>query len=174
MAPTTLAAAITQLPQFTNSAVPEGAPSSGWTGRLRCQHSESARHRPEPHARAARRPARGGIDPQGHAGREPAAGVTREERGSRDGRRVRRVRLGRRVGVVNFILDNKFEGFKTDIQGGVTELGDNKNYTVSLAGGIPLGERMHLITAVDYYSADPITDPTRRDGSRARGSSSIR
>jgi len=32
MAPTTLAAAITQLPQFTNSAVPEGAPSSGWTG----------------------------------------------------------------------------------------------------------------------------------------------
>src|SRR5882672_10078524 len=32
MAPTTLAAAVTQLPQFINSAVPEGAPSSGWTG----------------------------------------------------------------------------------------------------------------------------------------------
>jgi len=32
MAPTTIAAAITQLPQFTNSSVPEGAPSAGWSG----------------------------------------------------------------------------------------------------------------------------------------------
>jgi len=32
LAPTTLGAAVTQLPQFINSAVPEGAPASGWTG----------------------------------------------------------------------------------------------------------------------------------------------
>ena len=32
LAPTTLGAAVTQLPQFINSSVPEGAPSSGWTG----------------------------------------------------------------------------------------------------------------------------------------------
>ncbi len=30
-------------------------------------------------------------------------------------------------GVVNFILDNSFEGLQASMQGGVTELGDNKN-----------------------------------------------
>src|SRR6187549_1907434 len=30
LAPTTLGAAMTQLPQFSNSSVPEGAPSAGW------------------------------------------------------------------------------------------------------------------------------------------------
>src|SRR5262249_29157267 len=64
---------------------------------------------------------------------------------------------------------NKFEGFKSNIQGGVTELGDNKNYTVSLAGGMALGDRMHLIAAADYYSADPITDATRRDWQQRQG-----
>ena len=64
-------------------------------------------------------------------------------------------------GVVNFMLDTDFTGFKSNIQGGITELGDNENYPVSLAGGLPLGERMHLIASADYYHVDPIKDATR-------------
>ncbi len=72
-------------------------------------------------------------------------------------------------GVVNFILDTKLNGFKTNIQGGITEIGDNENFTVSFAGGLPIGERMHLIGSIDYYSAEPIKDATARDWQQSQG-----
>jgi iron complex outermembrane recepter protein len=169
MAPTTLAAAITQLPQFIGSAVPEGAPSSGWTGA----------------SGASILNLRGVGQNRTLVLLDGRRVVASTRKGTLDVnllpdslvKTVEVVTGGASAaygsdavsGVVNFILDTKFEGFKSDIQGGVTELGDNKNYTVSLAGGIPLGERMHLITAVDYYSADPIEDPRRRDWQRSQG-----
>ena len=169
MAPTTLAAAITQLPQFTNSAVPEGAPSSGWTGA----------------SGASILNLRGVGQNRTLVLLDGRRVVASTRKGTLDVnllpdslvKNVEVVTGGASAaygsdavsGVVNFILDNKFEGFKSDIQGGVTELGDNKNYTVSLAGGMALGERTHLIAAVDYYSADPITDPTRRDWQQSQG-----
>ncbi len=169
MAPTTLGAAITQLPQFTNSAVPEGAPSSGWTGA----------------SGASILNLRGIGQNRTLVLLDGRRVVASTRRGTLDVnllpsslvKNVEVVTGGASAaygsdavsGVVNFILDNKFEGFKSDIQGGVTELGDNKNYTVSLAGGIPLGERMHLIAAADYYSADPIKDATRRDWQQSQG-----
>jgi iron complex outermembrane recepter protein len=169
MAPTTLAAAITQLPQFTNSAVPEGAPSSGWTGA----------------SGASILNLRGVGQNRTLVLLDGRRVVASTRKGTLDVnllpsslvKNVEVVTGGASAaygsdavsGVVNFILDDKFEGLKSDIQGGVTELGDNKNYTVSLAGGVALGERTHLIGAVDYYSADPITDPTRRDWQRSQG-----
>ena len=169
MAPTTLAAAITQLPQFINSAVPEGAPSSGWTGA----------------SGASILNLRGVGQNRTLVLLDGRRVVASTRKGTLDVnllpdslvKTVEVVTGGASAaygsdavsGVVNFILDTKFDGFKSDIQGGVTELGDNKNYTVSLAGGIPLGEKLHLITAVDYYKADPITDATRRDWQQSQG-----
>jgi iron complex outermembrane receptor protein len=169
MAPTTLAAAITQLPQFTNSAVPEGAPSSGWTGA----------------SGASILNLRGVGQNRTLVLLDGRRVVASTRKGTLDVnllpdslvKNVEVVTGGASAaygsdavsGVVNFILDNKFEGFKSNLQGGITELGDNQNYTVSLAGGIPLGERMHLIGSVDYYTADPIKDATRRDWQESQG-----
>jgi outer membrane receptor protein involved in Fe transport len=169
MAPTTLGAAITQLPQFVGSAIPEGAPSSGWTGA----------------SGASILNLRGVGQNRTLVLLDGRRVVASTRKGTLDVnllpdalvKTVEVVTGGASAaygsdavsGVVNFILDTKFEGFKSDIQGGVTELGDNKNYTVSLAGGIPLGDRMHLITAVDYYDADPIRDAARRDWQQSQG-----
>ena len=169
MAPTTLAAAITQLPQFTNSAVPEGAPSAGWSGA----------------SGASILNLRGVGQNRTLVLLDGRRVVASTRKGTLDVnllpdslvKSVDVVTGGASAaygsdavsGVVNFILDNKFEGLKSDIQGGVTELGDNKNYSVSLAGGTAIGERMHLIGSVDYYSADPIKDATRRDWQESQG-----
>ncbi|MCP5146224.1 MAG: TonB-dependent receptor plug domain-containing protein, partial [Gammaproteobacteria bacterium] len=39
------------------------------------------------------------------------------------------------AGVVNFIIDENFEGIRANIMGGVTDRGDNKNYALSAAFG---------------------------------------
>ena len=39
------------------------------------------------------------------------------------------------AGVVNFVIDNKYQGVKGEIQGGITQHGDKKNYKVSLTAG---------------------------------------
>jgi outer membrane receptor protein involved in Fe transport len=66
-------------------------------------------------------------------------------------------------GVVNFILDTEFRGIAAEVQGGVTELGDNKNRAFSLAGGLPIGDRTHLIASLDFYEVDAIKDARDRD-----------
>jgi outer membrane receptor protein involved in Fe transport len=169
MAPTTLAAAVTQLPQFINSAVPEGAPSSGWTGA----------------SGASILNLRGVGQNRTLVLLDGRRVVASTRKGTLDVnlmpdslvKSVEVVTGGASAaygsdavsGVVNFILDTKLNGFKSDIQGGVTELGDNKNYSASFAGGLPLGDRAHLIASVDYYTADPIKDATRRDWQQSQG-----
>lgn len=54
-------------------------------------------------------------------------------------------------GVVNFILDTRFEGFDTKIQGGETRYGDGDSWEASFTGGLPLGERMHLTFSADGF-----------------------
>lgn len=54
-------------------------------------------------------------------------------------------------GVVNFVLDTKFEGLKLDLSGGVSSHGDNDEQSVSLAGGTKIGERARLIASLEYY-----------------------
>jgi outer membrane receptor protein involved in Fe transport len=169
MAPTTLAAAVTQLPQFINSSIPEGAPASGWTGA----------------SGASILNLRGVGQNRTLVLLDGRRVVASTRKGTLDVnllpdslvKSVEVVTGGASAaygsdavsGVVNFILDTKFTGFKSDIQGGITELGDNKNYSVSLAGGIPIGDKAHLITSVDYYKADPITDATTRDWQNSAG-----
>lgn len=53
------------------------------------------------------------------------------------------------AGVVNFILDREFEGFKTNVSTGITEQGDGQNWNASVAGGFQLGDRLHLIGSLE-------------------------
>jgi len=169
LAPTTLGAAVSQLPQFINSSVPEGAPSQGWSGAsganiLNLRGVGQNRtlvlldgRRVVPSSR------RGTVDvnlmPEPLVQRvEVVTGGASAAYGS-----------DAVSGVVNFILDTEFTGFKSNLQGGTTELGDSDSYGVSLAGGVPLGERLHLLASADYYHSDPIDNPTRRDWQRSWG-----
>lgn len=169
LAPTTIAAAVTQLPQFINSSVPEGASSSGWTGAsgasiLNLRGVGQNRtlvlldgRRVVPSSR------RGTLDvnllPDSLMERvEVVTGGASAAYGS-----------DAVSGVVNFLLDTDFTGFKSNLQGGITEIGDNENYSISLAGGLPIGERMHVIAAADFYHVDPIEDATDRDWQQSWG-----
>ncbi|HAF43248.1 MAG TPA: TonB-dependent receptor [Sphingobium sp.] len=52
-------------------------------------------------------------------------------------------------GVVNFITDTKFEGFKGNIQGGITRYNDNEQVLVQGAYGKSFG-RFHLVVSGEY------------------------
>jgi iron complex outermembrane receptor protein len=54
------------------------------------------------------------------------------------------------AGVVNFILDRKFTGLKAEIQGGISERGDDANQFVSVVAGTAFGERGHIVFAGEY------------------------
>jgi outer membrane receptor protein involved in Fe transport len=59
------------------------------------------------------------------------------------------------AGVVNFVLDTKFKGLKGGVQYGITEAGDNQNYTLSLTGGFSFaGGRGHLIASAEYFNSE--------------------
>lgn len=54
-------------------------------------------------------------------------------------------------GVVNYILDRDFTGFKSTVQAGTSRYGDNDSYKVSLTGGTSfLDERIHLIASFTH------------------------
>jgi iron complex outermembrane recepter protein len=54
------------------------------------------------------------------------------------------------AGVVNFVIDREFEGFKSSLSTGVTEMGDGQNWNFSVAGGIQIGEKLHLTGSVEH------------------------
>lgn len=72
------------------------------------------------------------------------------------------------AGVVNIILDTKFNGLKGDIQYGETKYGDDKTWRASLVGGTELfGGRGHLLVGGEYsdgkgaQTKNPITSDPR-------------
>ncbi len=66
-------------------------------------------------------------------------------------------------GVVNFLLDTDFTGVKAKLQGGMTSREDNDNVEASLAGGMNLGERGHIMGSVEYYKANRVESYKDRD-----------
>jgi outer membrane receptor protein involved in Fe transport len=66
------------------------------------------------------------------------------------------------TGVVNFILDRKFDGLKGVFQGGISDYGDRKSYRLGLAGGTDLGSHGHLIWSLEYMNQDAIPDASSR------------
>ena len=59
-------------------------------------------------------------------------------------------------GVVNFILDTDFTGFKGSVQGGATSRGDNDSNKISLSFGTPVGDRGHLLLSGQRFTMDGI------------------
>ncbi|MEO6153256.1 MAG: TonB-dependent receptor [Croceibacterium sp.] len=67
------------------------------------------------------------------------------------------------AGVVNFLLDTRFDGFEADLQFGATSRGDGNNMEAKLAFGTDLGERAHVLIAGSYAKQDGIHQLTSRD-----------
>ena len=62
------------------------------------------------------------------------------------------------AGVVNFLLDTEFDGFKTRGQTGVSEYGDGESWEAGFAFGFDITERLHIIGSVSKYQQDAIND----------------
>jgi outer membrane receptor protein involved in Fe transport len=169
LAPTTLGAAMTKLPQFIGSAVPEGAPSTGWTGAsgatiLNLRGVGANRTLVLLDGRRVVSSTRLGtfdvnLVPQALI--KDVQVVTGGASAAYGSDAV--------SGVVNFILDTKYTGLKASVQGGETHLNDGRNYLVSLTGGTALGERVHLVASADFYHAQPIRNAFTRDWERSWG-----
>ncbi len=55
------------------------------------------------------------------------------------------------AGVVNFILDTRFEGFKTEVTAGISDKRDTENYHVTASFGHRLGEATRMIGSVEWF-----------------------
>jgi outer membrane receptor protein involved in Fe transport len=71
------------------------------------------------------------------------------------------------AGVVNFILDTDFTGFKGDVNTGVSSRGDGESYKLSFAAGGDLSDRLHLVGSAEYYKSEGIVRTEDRDWDRA-------
>jgi iron complex outermembrane receptor protein len=67
------------------------------------------------------------------------------------------------TGVVNFILDKKFDGLKMTAQGGISSRGDDGSYKFGIAGGTDLfSGRGHVEFSYEHYNSDGIDDMNKR------------
>jgi iron complex outermembrane receptor protein len=63
------------------------------------------------------------------------------------------------AGVVNFVLDRKFTGFKGELSGGSTTYGDGRNWKLALASGSPFAQgRGHLLLSGEWIDDDGIVN----------------
>jgi outer membrane receptor protein involved in Fe transport len=68
------------------------------------------------------------------------------------------------AGVVNFVLDNDFEGLRLEADTGITSLGDGFNYSFSAAAGISFADgRGRLLVSGEIVHTDGIFDVADRD-----------
>ena len=65
------------------------------------------------------------------------------------------------TGVVNFILDKHFDGFKAVVQGGISGYGDARSLHLGAAGGENLAGG-HLIWSVEYRDRAALPDAATR------------
>jgi iron complex outermembrane recepter protein len=72
-------------------------------------------------------------------------------------------------GVVNFVTDKRFSGFKANVEAGQTNYHDDKNATLQAAWGRGfLNDRAHLSASVEYHREDGVPSP-RFGGTGANG-----
>ena len=65
------------------------------------------------------------------------------------------------AGVVNFVLDSRFTGFKATVEGGTSARSDATASKVSAAWGEDLSDRWHLMGSVELFGKDGVTSPSR-------------
>jgi iron complex outermembrane recepter protein len=69
------------------------------------------------------------------------------------------------TGVVNFVLDKHFEGFKFDINSGISNYGDGFSYKTAAAFGTDLfGGRGHFEMSVEHFNQDGVPISSRPYG----------
>src|SRR6201996_5018627 len=69
------------------------------------------------------------------------------------------------TGVVNFVLDKKFDGIKTDFNTGISTYADAMSYNLGVAAGSDLfGGRGHFEASVEYRHRDPVNQSARPYG----------
>jgi len=69
------------------------------------------------------------------------------------------------TGVVNFLLDKKFDGLKTDLNAGISTYGDAMSYSLGVAGGSDLfGGHGHFEASLEYRRRDPVNQSARPYG----------
>ncbi|MEO6338584.1 MAG: TonB-dependent receptor [Caulobacteraceae bacterium] len=67
------------------------------------------------------------------------------------------------TGVVNFVLDTKFQGVKGEIRGGLSKYGDSKNVGATLTlGHAFLDDRLHVVSSFEYFRNSGITNYSAR------------
>ncbi len=67
------------------------------------------------------------------------------------------------AGVVNFVLDEDFQGIKGDIGAGISSRSDNASRKARFAFGTELmGGRGHLTASVDYFDSDGVMNVDKR------------
>lgn len=66
------------------------------------------------------------------------------------------------AGVVNFILDHKFNGLKLEAQAGVSSYGDGESYRIGAAFGANVLNKGHFEASSEYYKAAAIEDSSSR------------
>jgi iron complex outermembrane receptor protein len=72
------------------------------------------------------------------------------------------------TGVVNFVLDKKFDGLKIDANAGISTFGDAMNYNYGMAAGTDLfGGRGHIEGSLEYRHRDPVNQSARPYGPAA-------
>ena len=73
------------------------------------------------------------------------------------------------TGVVNFVLDKKFNGLKTDVNAGISTYADAMSYNLGAAAGTDLfGGRGHFEAALEYRHRDPVNQSARPYGPRVQ------
>jgi iron complex outermembrane receptor protein len=69
------------------------------------------------------------------------------------------------TGVVNFVLDKKFEGLKFDINSGISTYADAMSTNLGVAGGMALfGGRGHFEASLEWRHRDPVNQSARPYG----------
>ncbi len=72
------------------------------------------------------------------------------------------------TGVVNFVLDKKFNGVKIDANAGISTYSDAMSYNFGAVGGTDLfGGRGHFEAALEYRHRDPVNQSARPYGPAA-------
>jgi outer membrane receptor protein involved in Fe transport len=64
-------------------------------------------------------------------------------------------------GVVNFVLNRKFNGFHYTVSDGISQYGDGKEFKASAALGLKLGSIGHLVVGAEYVDSAAISGSAR-------------
>jgi len=67
------------------------------------------------------------------------------------------------TGVVNIILDDDLEGFKSEIDIGISAEGDGRRFHAAAAYGTPIGDRGHFVIGGEYADQEGIGNCFTRD-----------